>query len=81
MGLLGVVAPLVFVGLELRQSRIAARATAYQELGIVVASNWMDRANNGKRNDPVFLAMTADSATWADVASSSSACGRKSGRP
>ncbi len=70
VGLLGVVGSLVFVGLELRQSRIAARAAAYQELGIAVASNWMDRANNRELNDLVFLAMTADSAAWADVSAS-----------
>ena len=70
VGLLGVVASLVFVGLELRQSRIAARAAAYQELGIAVAGNWMDRANNRELNDLVLLAMTADSATWAGVSDS-----------
>lgn len=70
VGLLGVVASLVFVGLELRQSRIAARAAAYQELGVAVAGNWMDRANNRELNDLVYLAMTADSATWAEVGDS-----------
>ncbi len=70
VGLLGVVASLVFVGLELRQSRIAARAAAYQELGIAVADNWMDRANNRELNDLVYLSMTADSATWANVSAS-----------
>ncbi len=70
MGLLGVVASLVFVGLELRQSRIAARAAAYQELGIAVADNWMDRADNRELNDLVFLAMYADSATWAGISDS-----------
>jgi hypothetical protein len=70
VGLLGVVASLVFVGLELRQSRIAARAAAYQELGIAVAGNWMDRANNRELNDLVLLAMTADAATWAKLSAS-----------
>jgi hypothetical protein len=70
VGLLGVVASLVFVGLELRQSRIASRAAAYQELGIAVADNWMARANNRELNDLVFLAMNADSATWADLSAS-----------
>lgn len=70
VGLLGVVASLVFVGLELRQSRIAARAAAYQELGIAVADNWMARANNRELNDLVLLAMSADSATWADLGAS-----------
>jgi hypothetical protein len=65
MALLGVVASLVFVGLELRQSRIASQASAYQELGIAIADNWMDRANNRELNDLVFVAANADSATWA----------------
>ena len=39
IALLGVIASLVFVGLELRENRIAARAAAYQELGIAVAEN------------------------------------------
>ena len=63
-------ASLVFVGLELRQSRIAARAAAYQELGIAVADNWMDRANNRELNDLVYLATTADSAAWAALSES-----------
>jgi len=41
VAVLGVMASLAFVGLELRESRISARATAYQELGIAVADNWM----------------------------------------
>jgi hypothetical protein len=67
VALLGVVASLVFVGLELRQSRIAARASAYQELGIAIADNWMGRANDRALNDLVALASTADSVTWASV--------------
>lgn len=46
VAVLGVVASLVFVGLELRESRIASRAAAYQELGTAVANNWMGRAND-----------------------------------
>ena len=67
VALLGVVASLGFVGLELRQSRIAAQAAAYQELGIAIADNWMGRANNRELNDLVLVAATADSATWADL--------------
>ena len=67
VALLGVVASLAFVGLELRQTRIAAQATAYQELGIAIADNWMGRANNRVLNDLVLVASTADSATWADL--------------
>ena len=67
VALLGVVASLVFVGLELRQSRIAAQAAAYQELGIAIADNWMGRANDRALNDLVLVAATADSASWADL--------------
>jgi hypothetical protein len=56
--------------LELRESRISARATAYQELGIAVADNWMGRANDRVLNDLVLTATVADSATWADVSAS-----------
>jgi len=70
VALVGVLASLVFVGLELRQSRIAARAAAYQELGVAVADNWMGRANNRELNDLVLLATTADSATWAGLSES-----------
>jgi hypothetical protein len=70
VALLGVVASLVFVGLELRQSRISARAAAYQELGIAIADNWMGRANDRVLNDLVSLASTADSVTWAEVSDS-----------
>jgi hypothetical protein len=70
VALVGVIASLVFVGLELRETRIAARAAAYQELGIAVADNWMGRANDRVLNDLVHLAMTADSATWSNVSAS-----------
>lgn len=70
VALLGVVASLVFVGLELRQTRISARAAAYQELGIAIADNWMGRANDRELNDLVSIASTADSATWARVSDS-----------
>lgn len=70
IALVGVVASLVFVGLELRQNRISARAAAYQELGIAIADNWMGRANDRALNDLVRVASTADSATWAEVGES-----------
>ena len=61
----GVVAALVFVGLELRQRRIASQAAAYQELGIAIADNWMGRANDRELNDLILVAATGDSASWA----------------
>lgn len=42
VGFLGVVMSLVFVGLELRQSTIASRAEAYQELGIATSNLLMN---------------------------------------
>lgn len=54
----------------MRETRIAARAAAYQELGIAVADNWMGRANDRQLNDLVLLATTADSATWEQVSAS-----------
>jgi hypothetical protein len=67
VALIGVMASLVFVGLELRQSRIAAQAAAYQELGIAVAENWMARANDRALNDLVLVAANGDSAAWAEL--------------
>ena len=51
LAFLGVTFSLVFVGLELRQSTIASRATAYQELGIATADNWFLQASNRELND------------------------------
>lgn len=70
VAVIGVVASLAFVGLELRETRIAARAAAYQELGIAVAENWMDRANDRQLNDLVMWATTADSTSWSETSAS-----------
>ena len=42
----GVVASLVFVGYEIRQNTIAARASAYQAIGIATASAFDTRAHD-----------------------------------
>lgn len=70
VALLGVIASLVFVGLELRESRIAARAAAYQQLGIAIAGDWMVRAENRELNDLVLVAANGDSASWAGLSES-----------
>lgn len=70
VALLGVIASLVFVGLELRENRIASRAAAYQELGIAVAGDWMARAENRELNDLVLIAANGDSASWAGLSES-----------
>lgn len=36
LGFIGVVASLVFVGIEIRQNTIVARAAAYQDIGFVL---------------------------------------------
>ena len=65
----GVIVSLVFVGFEVRQNTVAARAQAYQEIGLVVAQSWHDDASNPalleiiqRANDPdslVFAGLTA----------------------
>ena len=70
IALIGVVASLVFVGLELRQSRIAAQAAAYQELGIAISNIWMERTNNRELNELVRIANGPDSAAWAELSES-----------
>ncbi len=42
----GVIVSLVFVGFEVRQNTVAARAQAYQEIGLTVAQFWHDDASN-----------------------------------
>ena len=70
VALIGVVASLVFVGLEIRENRIAARAAAYQELGIAVAGEWMARAGDRELNDLVRVAASGDSVSWAGLSES-----------
>jgi len=54
VGMLAVVISLLFVGLELRQSTIASRAAAYQEIGLATSGLWYQLANNRELND-LFL--------------------------
>jgi len=66
LAVLGVIASLLFVGWEIRQNTIAARASAYQAIGIATAS-----AFDSQAHDPQSLAAlqkTAadmDSTDWA----------------
>lgn len=46
VGFVGVVASLVFVGWEVRQNTVSARATAYQEMGSTIADVWLLGAQN-----------------------------------
>ena len=46
LGFLAVVAGLVFVGLEIRQNTLVARAAAIQEIGIATAESWGSLAHD-----------------------------------
>ncbi len=46
VGFVGIVASLVFVGWEIRQNTVAARATAYQNMGSTISDTWMLGAQN-----------------------------------
>ena len=52
-GFAGVIGSLVFVGLEVRQNTVAARATAYQDMGSVISGVWLLGAQ-----DPELAALT-----------------------
>ena len=51
LGFLAVVASLVFVGLEIKENNIQARAAAYQELGLSVSQAWMSVAQDRELNN------------------------------
>jgi len=46
LGVLGVIASLIFVGVEIRQNTIASRAAAYQAIGIATATAFDNTAHN-----------------------------------
>lgn len=78
VAIVGVVVSLVFVGLELRENRIAARAAAYQEIGIAQADLWIGRAHDRELND-VIGRLAADSLDWSSVSDSDLALARAYG--
>jgi hypothetical protein len=53
VGLAGVIGSLVFVGFEVRQNTLAARAAAYQDMGSMISATWMLGAQ-----DPELAALT-----------------------
>jgi hypothetical protein len=61
---LGVVSSLIFVGLELRNNARAARASAYQQLGVAVTNSWMTKAANRELNDLIYTAESDDDTGW-----------------
>lgn len=68
--IVSVVLSLVFVGLELRNSARAARASAYQQLGIAVTNGWMTKATDRELNDLVSMAEADDPAGWESLSDS-----------
>jgi hypothetical protein len=45
VGFIGVVGGLVFVGLQVRQNTMAARASAYQQMGALLSDIWLQTAS------------------------------------
>lgn len=66
MGLIGVLAGLVFVGFEIRQNNQLAQAAAYQEIGFATAQNWLDLSGDPTFNQVFLRHFTADESWWAD---------------
>ena len=65
VGLLLVVASMVFVGLEIRQNTIVAQAAAYQEIGFNTGEGWRTRSL-----DPSYAQLTvlaSDSSRWNEI--------------
>ncbi len=63
LAVLSVVASLIFVGYEIRQNTVAARAAAYQAIGIATAAAWDSWAH-----DPQFLMVRIKAADAMDAA-------------
>ena len=70
VAILGVALSLLFVGLQLRQNAVVARASAYQDLGIAMAEGWRLRASDPELNDLVSRAGSADPDVWSSLTDS-----------
>ena len=66
IGLIAIIAGLVFVGLEIRQNNRLAQAAAYQEIGSATAQNWHDMSQQPEFNQVFLRHFSADSTWWAD---------------
>ncbi len=66
IGLIAVIAGLVFVGFEIRQNNRLAQAAAYQEIGFATAQNWSDVSQDPEFNRVHLRHFYADSAWWSD---------------
>ena len=61
----GVIASMVFVGMEIRQNTMVARAAAYQEIGFNAANQWMESAHNREYSEIMLLSQ--DSSRWSEI--------------
>lgn len=66
IGLIAVIAGLVFVGLEIRQNNRLAQAAAFQEIGFATAQHWYDMSQDPEFNRVYLRHFFADPAWWAD---------------
>ena len=64
IALVGVLASLVFVGLEIRQNNRIARAAAYQTIGIAISESWLASATNRDLAETIDRVFAADSSSW-----------------
>ena len=65
LGFLAVVAGLVFVGMEIRQNTIVARAAAYQEIGFQTMEGWRMRSLD--RAWAELMVLASDPARWDEI--------------
>ena len=61
----GVIGSMLFVGWEIRQNTMVARAAAYQEIGFTAANQWMEGAHNRAYSELMLLSQ--DSSRWAEI--------------
>lgn len=69
LGFVGVIVSLAFVGLEIRQNTVAARAAAYQAVGSATAESWLSISEDPRRSD-LFHVEQFDSVAvseWSDA--------------
>jgi hypothetical protein len=69
LGFLGVIASLAFVGAEISQNTVAARAAAYQAIGIATSESWLSISEDPRRSDLFHVEQfdTGAVAEWNDA--------------
>jgi hypothetical protein len=73
IGLLAVVAGLVFVGLEIRQNNRLAEAEAYLDIGAMTADNWFRYAREPEYNLVYRQSFAGDDEWWAGLSAETTA--------